>query len=465
MRLVSLVFLLYLIPGQAAAGNVFDKLMSLENSAYRIIGKGFVTDASHPWHPGDFRKYDVLLTLMINPELGETALEFEWVDNGDTNKEIYYVRRGRIFQVNDSGEEKYAESFGDVSAATVETLHPTMVANAILERRENLEPDHADGYLFAWKDELWSMSLDGQSGKITSLHRRVYSDLYGDGTEDVRYTNWPEGVAGQFAGSVTVSLRGREIAHFEFGAIERGIQMSMPAGDRQRDRTRLVAASEITFKELAPHLFSIDVDSINTRVMVAEFYDYLVVLEGAYNSRNCDLLARIVPEHFQKPVSFFAFSHIHGQYVGGTRSWVQEGAVIIEPPSTIPLIEEIVKSHHDLRPDALTLEPKPLQITTVKEKRRIDDEVNAMEIYNVASDHTDEYFIFYFPRQKVLLTGDLLFYRPGQPLTGRSKKLCDTIAKLGLDVETYVCTWPLAGYGTKNIVSKTEMLEACSGGR
>ena len=195
--------------------------------------------------------------------------------------------------------------------------------------------------------------------------------------------------------------------------------------------------------------------------MVAEFFDFVVVLEGAYNSRNCDMIAKKVLKRFQKPVKFFAFSHLHGQYVGGTRSWAAIGATIIVPPTTVKLIEDIVNTPDNLRPDALTLAPKPLQIASVKDRRRIDDEVNALEIYNVESEHTDEYFIFYFPRQKVLMTGDLLFYRPGQPLKGRSKKLCETLQKLGLVVDTYICTWPLTGYDTKNIVTRAEMLEAC----
>lgn len=36
--------------------------------------------------------------------------------------------------------------------------------------------------------------------------------------------------------------------------------------------------------------------------------------------------------------------------------------------------------------------------------RRLQDATNALEIYNVASEHTDEYFVVWFPGPKVLLT-------------------------------------------------------------
>ena len=60
------------------------------------------------------------------------------------------------------------------------------------------------------------------------------------------------------------------------------------------------------------------------------------------------------------------------------------------------------------------------------------------------------------------MTGDLYFYRPGRPATGRSKKLCSAVTTLGLDVERFVSSWPLSGYGTKNIFTRAEFDAACA---
>jgi len=460
---VGLIALIFVVGYSAGSGEtVFERIKSAEEAPFKIIGTGFVTDDSHPRNPDDFRKYNVTLLVTINPELGEQILQFELDNQGKVETAKYFIRRGRIFQIDDNGAEKQAETFGDLSVATVAAIHPEIVADAILERRENVEPDHADGYLFAWNDELWSVLLNDKSGRILSLQRRTHHDVFGDGSEQIYYDKNSSDGKVLHPDKVTVSRGGRELAQLKFGAPERGVEFVMPNGDISRDHTRLISADDISFKELAPSVFSIDLETINTRVFVAEFMDFLVVIEGAYNSRNCDLLAEKIRERFQKPVKFFTFSHLHGQYIGGIRSWVSVEATIIVPSTTLRLAENIVNNPNYLHPDALTLNPKPLQITVAKEGRRIDDATNALEIYNVDTDHTDEYFIFYFPRQKVLLTGDLLFYTPGQPLKGRSIKLCDTVQKLRLDVDTYVCTWPLSGYDTKNIVTKSEMQEACS---
>ena len=51
---------------------------------------------------------------------------------------------------------------------------------------------------------------------------------------------------------------------------------------------------------------------------------------------------------------------------------------------------------------------------------REDASASVIVLNDKDSGHTDEYLLVYLPRTKTLLTGDLLFYRPGKPLAGRS---------------------------------------------
>jgi hypothetical protein len=487
-----------------ALAQIVDHLAAPEGAAYEASASGFVTDASHPRRPGDFYRAEVTVRIRVHPALGEASIEVESGEGDAAEVDRYFVRRGRIFQVEEGDaaasdtlrveREVLASSLGDLAAATVAALHPALVAGAMDERRDAVVPrgqaraddggaprvsgssaaigtlDPTD-YLFAWNDELWTVTIDPERRHIAQLARRTYHDLLGDGVETIRYEEWPDGPDAPAPRRVVVTHRGRETARLEFGETTRSIAprrpgdpaaSAMPSGDRERDRARLIDPSEVAFREVAPRLFAADIASQNTRVMVAEFADHVVVLEGVYNSRNCDRVARRVRERFAKPVRYFSFSHLHGQYIGGVRSWVHDGATVIVPPTTVPLVEEIMAGAHDLRPDALSREPKPLRVETVERKRTLADDTNALEIYNVVSEHTDEYFFFYFPRQRLLMTGDLLFYRPGQPLRGRSKRVCQTVRELGLDVATFYATWPLDGYGTKAVVTAEEFWEACA---
>jgi glyoxylase-like metal-dependent hydrolase (beta-lactamase superfamily II) len=436
----------------AAVKDPFDESITADRGRYRLDATGFVTDSRHPKHPGDFLREDVVVRVFVDPTLGAAAIEFESGQGDEKDVYRYFCRGGRVFQVGDDGHEIDAPDLSDLSPATVAAIHPALVAMAA-----HAHPEHVDPRVqcFAWNGELWEWNKGRES---LTLWRRTSHHVHGDGRQNVVFgDHHPDGSV-----HTTITQDGRTIADLQFAAAVSVDSVSVPPGDHDRDLDHVVAYDELKLDEVAPHLFKIDIAPMNTRVSVAEFSDFVVVIEGAYTSQACDLIARRVRESLKKPVRYFAFSHLHGQYVGGTRSWIHEGATILVPPTTKPLIERIAQEPREYSPDALARDPKPLRVETIADRRTIEDDTNSLTIFNVESGHTDEYFITYFSRPKVLLTGDLLFYRPGQPLKGRSKQLCDTIAKLGLDVDRFLCTWPLAGYDTKNIVTREEMRAACA---
>jgi glyoxylase-like metal-dependent hydrolase (beta-lactamase superfamily II) len=416
----------------------------------------------HP-APYDFRTDTLRLRLDVDPEVGEARLEFESGAGDSKSVDRYFLRRGRIFQVNERGEETPAAPLGDLSPATLAALHPVLTGAAILDRRENFVPARlSQDRLFAWNEELWRVAIETPSGHVTGLERQVRDDLHGDGREDVHYEDWVPDGFGSAPRRTVVMLRGREAAQFHFEPAVAIDTLTVPAGDPRRDRSRTIRARDVAFREIAPHLYAADLVSLNTRVFVAEFTDHLAVIEGAFGSRICDVIAGVVRARFQKPVRWFAFSHLHGQYSGGVRTWIHEGATILVPPSTAPLIADAAKAARTLEPDAQAREPRPLKAETVESRLSLADSLNALDVLNVPSGHTDEYLIFHFPRLKILLCGDLYFYRPGKPVTGRSKQLCETVARMGLEVEQAWCTWPLEGYGTKSVVNAEEWRKACA---
>ncbi|MBI3450125.1 MAG: hypothetical protein HY049_14575 [Acidobacteria bacterium] len=453
-RILILAAALLLGSAAGAATDPIDSLESGASSPFRVAARGVINDPGHPLHPGFVRPTAATLRVAFDPSSGEASVEIESGRGEDHDVDRYFVRRGRVFQVDDEGHDIPAAPLAEISAAAVAALHPALVANAMRENRQNVRAEAAGTYLFAWNDALWAVTTDAGAGRVVSLKRRDFDDVHGDGDEEIVYSSSPA--------RVTVRRSGREAARFDFSAVEPVASVEIPAGDPRRDRGRAVRADQLKLSLLAPRLFTIEVASLSTRVFVAEFADHAVVIEGVYNATIGDQVVRVVKETLGKPIRYFAFSHLHAQYVGSARSFVAEGATIIVPPTTVPLIEEMVKSGHTLKPDALARAPREAKIETVPTSRRLEDATNALEIFNVVSEHTDEYFVFWLPGPKILLTGDLLFYRAGKPLTGRSKRLCRTVADLGLQPEQYVATWPLDGYGTNNIVSGEEMRAACA---
>ena len=420
-------------------------------AALVLLGKGYLTDGSHPKHPGDFQKYDATVRIEIDPEAGIASIAIETGEGETKDVDRYFVRRGRTFQVDEKGEEIPPKDLGDLSVPAIAALHPALTESAYAERREHAREMPDGTRAFAWSDVLWTMATADKGKTVVSLNRNRADDLF-DVAEQIAYARGPD--------RTTVRVGDRSVAEFVYDKGAPIEKVEIPKGDERRDRGHMIEAREITFTEIAPHLFSIDLASTSSRVFVVELAEGLAVLEGAYNARNGDLIARAIKERFGKPVRWHAFSHLHGQYVGSARSFIAEGATILVPKTTVPLIAKMApKFASQWHGDAQMKAAAPLKLETVERSRKLED---VLEIYNVPSEHTDEYLLFWFPSPKVLLTGDLLFYRPGKPLAGRSKRLCQTVAELGIDPERLVATWPLEGYETKNIVTGEEFKAACA---
>lgn len=431
--------------------------------AWEALADGTITDSTHPNRPGDFRTYNVRVRVALDEQTGEGEITISNKDYPESPPDRYFWRQGRVFQSNDAGEDLPPANEADLSPATLAMLHRGLLAAYWRERPENFNAEtvgprndvKTTHYLIASNDVLWK-GWSGQNflkdpHEITYLWRRFHHDVLGSTHENVDYDG----------NTVLVRRGGDVIAKLEFADPKPIDKVRTPKGDPKRDAAVVIPPEEIVFRDLGGGLLACEIARANARVFVVEFADHLLVFEGVYTTRNAETLAAAVRGRFKKPVKFFAFSHIHGQYVGGARAWAHESATILVPPTSVPLIKDALAAPFELRADAWSRESREPSLETVGERWTREDESASVVIINDKdSDHTDEYFIVYLPRIKTLLTGDLLFYRPGKPLTGRSLTLARYIEKLGLEVDRCVTTWPLEWPGVKNEVAGDELRAA-----
>jgi len=391
---------------------------------HTIEAKGVLRDYSHPKHAGDFYEETLQVTIAADVDRDAMALTFG---------EDRFLLRGHDLFTIEGAELKPADSIGDLRRTTVAKLNPLYV----MSLAGKLD-------VIARGDELWRVKR-GRDGTIEAIETTVKHDLYGELPEVVRYEQWLDRGGFRFPARITVHEGTRMKAQLDITAIRSVMNDELVRASRA-DR-HAIYDEDIAFRELAPHLFAIELKPSDSRVFIAEFADYLFVIEGAYNDRNVSRIAARIRERFAgKPIRYFSFSHIHGQYVGGVRTYVSGGARVVTTPTGAAVVKEIAGVDSEV----------------VSASRTFEDATNAMTVYNVDSQHTDDYFVFYFPRTKLLLAGDLLCVRgPDKPLRGRSKHLCETIRKLGISVDRIQITWPMEGYGCISPVSFEDFAKAC----
>ncbi|MCY1009140.1 hypothetical protein OV079_26965 [Nannocystis pusilla] len=162
---------------------------------------------------------------------------------------------------------------------------------------------------------------------------------------------------------------------------------------------------------LSPALFLVELPLEDTRAAFAVFDDFVVVLDAPLRSAaGEDLLAAVRAHAPDKEIRYAVFGHHHPHYSGGLRPLIHAGATIVTTAGNVPLIEDLARRPHALAPDALAREPRAPKFLVVDGRHVFSDASGrALELHDIGAytEHTDSYLVYYFPRERLRVEGDL----------------------------------------------------------
>jgi hypothetical protein len=201
-------------------------------------------------------------------------------------------------------------------------------------------------------------------------------------------------------------------------------------------------------KEIATGIWSADLADIDSRTLIVEFADYLAVIEVAVGSANGERIVDAIHRQWPgKPIRYVLFSHYHPSYTGGLRALIAEDATVITTPGNEAFVRRLAALPFTVLPDRLVRQPRPPKIVTFPDRYELADSTNRLVAINYGerSQHTDEFVLFWFPRQKVLFETEHGWVRTnGKPRAGRrAKGLLAWLDEQGLDVERFVQSFPM----------------------
>jgi hypothetical protein len=211
------------------------------------------------------------------------------------------------------------------------------------------------------------------------------------------------------------------------------------------------------------HIHFIDLKHTDSKVMVVEFKDFLLVAEAPLTSENGELIIqqakKIAPT---KPIKYFTFGHHHPHYLGGIRPFIHKGATILTIPAVADYINIVASGKRTLKPDSLSVDPRPLLLSQFTDSTTITDGTYEMKIYHLGerSEHALDFLLYYFPKERMLFQGELVWIDKDKPLKKASKRqagLYNFLKELKLDVAQIVQSWPLAKYNVLSTIPFVEL--------
>jgi glyoxylase-like metal-dependent hydrolase (beta-lactamase superfamily II) len=312
--------------------------------------------------------------------------------------------------------------------------------------------------------KLYIRKADDLLDKITVLS---YDELYGDVKSTFSYRNYSKINTLSYPTSVHIEKINGKV---------NGKVKILPGAKIIKDVSRLFDhADDIIIKkdtEIIPetrlekyndNIYFFELNHTDDRVMIVEFNDFLLVAEAPLNSENGELIIsktkEIAPD---KEIKYFVFGHHHPHYLGGMRPFIHKGAIIISPKENIEYVTYLANAPHSLSPDSLQMQPKPLQIQLIKDSLTISDGKFEMKIYFIGekSAHTNDYLIYYFPKEKLLFQDDLVWMEKEGEIKKAGERqagLYNAILDIGIHIDTIIQSWPVKDYGVKTVIPFSDL--------
>jgi len=187
--------------------------------------------------------------------------------------------------------------------------------------------------------------------------------------------------------------------------------------------------------------------------LAVEFKDFVTVIEGPLDeTRSNAVIAEIKKTIPNKPIRYLVNTHNHFDHLGGTRTYVAEGATVITDDRNRNFYQRVVLAPQPrtLSPDRLSQAPfaptgpGPLALQTFSDEYTISDGQQSIVLHHVEGlNHSDNMLVAYLPREKILVNADLYGPPPqGAPapanVSANAVALFNNVKRLKLDVATHV---------------------------
>lgn len=197
----------------------------------------------------------------------------------------------------------------------------------------------------------------------------------------------------------------------------------------------------VSVRKLADDVYLAEGSSHNS--LFVAFADHVVLVEAPQSEeRVAAVLARIRETVPGKPVRYVVPTHHHFDHSGGLRAAVAAGATVITTPGNQAFIEQMARTAHTIRPDALSGAAATPKVETFTGRRVLTDGTRTLELHDIGPNpHVNEAVIAYLPREKMAFQADLIGLPAQGPLPPASPATVDFVQKVrqrGLQVETIV---------------------------
>jgi glyoxylase-like metal-dependent hydrolase (beta-lactamase superfamily II) len=198
-------------------------------------------------------------------------------------------------------------------------------------------------------------------------------------------------------------------------------------------------AGQVTAPASLPKGAGIEEPPVNVTAepVAIEFADHIAIVEAPSESRTLAVIAKARELRPGKPATRVINTHHHFDHSGGIRAAVSEGLTVVTHEGNAAFFKDLAGRSRTIAPDALTKNPKALNVEPVGDELVLKDAMREVHLYHIAGNpHSDTLLMAYLPRERLLIQADT--FSPGSAVQPYAANLLDNVRKRNLRVERVV---------------------------
>ncbi|WP_080056567.1 MBL fold metallo-hydrolase [Spirosoma aerolatum] len=318
-----------------------------------------------------------------------------------------------------------------------------------------------------------TLCINTKTFLLDRIEKLGYNDRYGDVLFVSEYKGYTSTNGLQVPASRT---------DYEFGQVEReltykdirfnvkpdtsSLQLRWVPVTFQRKLPEVIQKAEsLSVETIAPNLDLIKITSQNNKVLVAQFSDHIALFESPSGlGLNQQIIREIQSRYPQKPLRQVFLTHHHPDHAGGIRAFADLPVTFITTAGNEAYFKKLLSGTHTLNEfNKESGKSYRFDFVPAEGQKTYSDDQLTVVAYEIGKNtsHTAEHLVYYFPQQKLLWSGDLLFFRADGrifPSGDRGKSVYNLITTKQLAVDKIYTSWPLNGqapYGTIDDLRKS----------
>jgi glyoxylase-like metal-dependent hydrolase (beta-lactamase superfamily II) len=422
-----------------------DAVNNISNISYDMNGIAHARNQSPTSNfPSEQRKAEVKVVLEVKNDRAYLADKVTQLD-GLIFEFLFVAGREPGFNVIVTRNHYNLLPANSPMAGTVYRFVPAVILAKAFEQRATLrwlgqhdfKGKKHDLIAFFWNGVQYTLYLDSVTKLVSRLGFMGADNAIGDVEIQFTYSDYKKVDNLTLPFKVLTSRNEEPIREVNYSNYQINTRID-ESFFKLPERYKTIQFPRFGFKKMGEGVYLIEgFDGGTTSAMAVEFKDHFAVIDAPGGSAGSvqviNELKKIAPN---KPIKYLILTHHHDDHSGGIRPYVAIDTKLVTVSANRSFFEKIASSTFSLAPDALTSSIKKPDFMFVEKKKVFADETQTFEIHKIKTGHSENIYLAYFPKQKILFQADL--YNWANAPTVHTATMFEAIEKLGLQVENLV---------------------------